>query len=279
MARTEWEAKIVEHFITNNSESKMFEALRLIDIDHLEKYYGYLKEGEKLKDDILVELVRSSGSAEQSRPQVMSAAKNLLKKFKYLDDKFVGDLGTYYATKTSYTRSTRPSFNQLVQEFKSRPIETAEVKSTVDDAKQTSSNENNATSEAKTSTTTTTTKGAAKGNKNAGKVQNTKTTSTTTTTTTTKETNNRTKEQSINNKSISDKIEPLASTNREATKPNKQQQQQQSNQANEREKNRNKNVDTTKDKSKEEENRVRIKSGFFPNKEETWEYYGNRNGN
>ena len=66
MAKSDWETKIVELYVTNNAETKMHESLRLIDIENLERYYNNFRDDSKLKDVILLELVRSA-CTEQAR--------------------------------------------------------------------------------------------------------------------------------------------------------------------------------------------------------------------
>ena len=66
LAKSDWENKIVEHFVTNNAETKMHESLRLIDIENLERYYNSFRDDSKLKEVILLELVRSA-CTEQAR--------------------------------------------------------------------------------------------------------------------------------------------------------------------------------------------------------------------
>jgi len=59
LSKTEWEIKIVDHFINSNTDPKTFEQLRLIDIENLEKYLPNIKDPKK-KSEIQVELLRTA---------------------------------------------------------------------------------------------------------------------------------------------------------------------------------------------------------------------------
>lgn len=59
MENSDWEIQIIEHFVNNNTDPKVAEALRLIDLENLGKYYPNLKD-IKQKHQILIELLRSA---------------------------------------------------------------------------------------------------------------------------------------------------------------------------------------------------------------------------
>lgn len=59
MSNTEWQTKIIDHFISSNTDPKSFEQLRLIDIENLEKYLPNIKDPKK-KSEFLVELLRTA---------------------------------------------------------------------------------------------------------------------------------------------------------------------------------------------------------------------------
>ena len=59
MSNTEWQTKIIDHFISSNTDPKTFEQLRLIDIENLEKYLPHRKDPKK-KSELLVELLRTA---------------------------------------------------------------------------------------------------------------------------------------------------------------------------------------------------------------------------
>jgi len=59
LSNTEWQTKIIDHFISSNTDPKSFEQLRLIDIENLEKYLPNIKDPKK-KSEFLVELLRTA---------------------------------------------------------------------------------------------------------------------------------------------------------------------------------------------------------------------------
>ena len=59
MGGSEWELQILDHFLLNGADPKFSEPIRLVEIDHLSKYYTTLKDVE-LKHKILLEFLRSA---------------------------------------------------------------------------------------------------------------------------------------------------------------------------------------------------------------------------
>ena len=59
LSKTEWETKIISHFVKSNTDPKTNEQLRLIDIENLGKYLNNLKD-QSSRNEILVELLRSA---------------------------------------------------------------------------------------------------------------------------------------------------------------------------------------------------------------------------
>lgn len=65
MANSNWEKEIINHFVQSNTDPKIAEQLRLVDIDNMAKYFPSTND-QNLKSDVLVELLRSA-SVENNR--------------------------------------------------------------------------------------------------------------------------------------------------------------------------------------------------------------------
>ena len=65
MANSNWEKEIINHFVQSNTDPKIAEQLRLVDIDNMAKYFPSTND-QNLKSDVLVELLRSA-SVEKNR--------------------------------------------------------------------------------------------------------------------------------------------------------------------------------------------------------------------
>jgi hypothetical protein len=65
LANSNWEKEIINHFVQSNTDPKIAEQLRLVDIDNMAKYFPSTND-QNLKSDVLVELLRSA-SVENNR--------------------------------------------------------------------------------------------------------------------------------------------------------------------------------------------------------------------
>lgn len=69
------------HFLQTNSDARIPEALRLVDLENISRYFLYIKDSD-IKSEILVEMLRSA-AIEKSRVCFFLNIKHIrFKKFK-----------------------------------------------------------------------------------------------------------------------------------------------------------------------------------------------------
>lgn len=111
--------------MNNNTDPKVAEALRLIDLENLEKYYPLLQD-IKQKHQILIELLRSA-CFEKTRKQVMKTSDRMLRDLTKLDDGYINSLIEFYSSKR-FNAVTILSWSETIDFHKNRPeISTEEI--------------------------------------------------------------------------------------------------------------------------------------------------------
>lgn len=146
MEKSDWEIQIIEHFVNNNTDPKVAEVLRLIDLEHLGRYYPGLTD-IKQKHQILIELLRSA-CFEKNRvsnyskcmnlfeilnlifnfdvkKQVMKMADKMLREFTNFSEEYLTSLMDFYSSKR-FNAATILSWTETLDFLKTKPDITTE---------------------------------------------------------------------------------------------------------------------------------------------------------